>query len=225
MFLCNLISVREWQGREVDLKILNRTMPELGRSNLLKPWPYHWCPRVIKTHRPHHFLFSRVPAVLIVRDPRDVMVSGFHYVSGKVLTTDAGSFSEFIRHPKYGVKAWCDYHSRWRNKARFVIRYEELKKDDIDAFSRLSKALGINAREDEIERAIKMSRLQNLQKVEERERKAASLEKLTEYRFFRKGGTGEWRKYFTLKDATFFNAVLRKRGFEEYVVENLSESV
>src|SRR5436190_16347079 len=79
LFLCNLISLREWDGRPVTYGLLEATMPRLGHDNLFRPWPHPTMPRVVKTHRPYSRLFGRTQAIGIVRDPRDVMVSSYHF--------------------------------------------------------------------------------------------------------------------------------------------------
>ena len=60
--LCNLISLNEWSGREVEA-VLNETMPALGASNLFRPWPHSTIPRVIKTHHRYSPLFRNIPSI------------------------------------------------------------------------------------------------------------------------------------------------------------------
>ena len=67
--LCNLISLNEWGGRDVE-PILDQTMPALGANNLFHAWRHSTMPRVVKTHHPYTRLFRSVPAVGLIRDPR-----------------------------------------------------------------------------------------------------------------------------------------------------------
>jgi hypothetical protein len=127
-FLCNIISIREWDREVVTFPKLDDTMPELGVSNLVKHWKYNAIPRVVKTHKKRWPIFKNNDSVLIVRDPRDVMVSYYHSEKSKVGGTYSGNFSDFIRHPDFGIGAWCDHFTSWKPHAEIVLEYEEMKK-------------------------------------------------------------------------------------------------
>ncbi len=99
-FLCNLISICEWEGKTVDFTTLDQTMPELGIDNLLRPWKHDTVPRIVKTHKHFWSIFLNHKIILIVRDPRDVMVSYYHFETTKERPRFKGTFSEFIRHRK-----------------------------------------------------------------------------------------------------------------------------
>ena len=81
--LCNLISLCEWDGKRVDFPLLNKTMPEFGVNNLLDEWSHATIPRVIKTHKSFLPIFRNKRSVGIIRDPRDVMVSYYHYMKDR----------------------------------------------------------------------------------------------------------------------------------------------
>lgn len=62
---------------------VNAYMPEYGHPSLFKSWPFAPVPRLIKTHRRRNFLFGDMRTVLVVRDPRDIMVSMYHYARAR----------------------------------------------------------------------------------------------------------------------------------------------
>jgi len=97
--------------------------------------------------------FPRAPVVYVIRDPRDTMVSFFHYLnSGEFHRTNPGlddlrcdEFSEFLRRPnnayrRFGfyagdgfanvVERWAGHVQGWLDVPGIcIIRYEDLKQD------------------------------------------------------------------------------------------------
>lgn len=72
--------------------------------------------------------------LLLVRDPRDVLVSLYHHTQKRQLVLDSRglSFSDFLRHPKLGIERCVDYMNIWLSyKATFasfaIIRYESIR--------------------------------------------------------------------------------------------------
>jgi len=103
-FFCNLISICEWDGKTVDFTTLNNTMPELGIDNLLKPWDHdELIPIIVKTHKNFLSIFKGHKVIFLLRDPRDVMVSRYKYLTERPKPSFAGSFPEFIPDRKFGL--------------------------------------------------------------------------------------------------------------------------
>lgn len=220
-FLCNIISLREWGGETVTFPKLDATMPELGVSNLLMSWPHDTIPRVVKTHKPRWPIFRGNRVILLVRDPRDVMVSYYHFETGKRNGQFSGSFSEFIRHPKFGVEAWCRHYASWRTQATVVLTYAELKKDDVETFDRMLETIGVSLSRTLIRQAAERSRFEKIQEVEEKEGVRENSDHFEEgEQFTRKGETGQWDEYFNTTDLYYTRSLI-----EEYEIDiyNLSE--
>ncbi len=200
--LCNLISIREWDGKTVDFPLLNKTMPEFGVNNLLAPWPYITIPRVVKTHKPYLPFFSRNRSIGIIRDPRDVMVSHYHkrkYRGG----TYSGTFVEFIRDRHLGLDGWFRHYISWKDRWTLVVRYEDLRIDTFREFSRILNLLGVSYPEDTICEAIHRSSIENVRRVEQPpERKEA--------RFARDGQTQQWFAYFNQQDLEYYHELVEK---------------
>ena len=165
-FLCNLISLEEWGGREITFPLLDDTMPEVGRSNLLKEWKYDVIPRIVKTHKRRLFFMKKCHSIFLVRDPRDVMVSYYFFDKGRVNTDFDGSFSDFLRHPRKGLKGWVQHYQSWREHADVVVRFEDMKADDIQAFSNMLKGIGSEVGGKVIMKAAKRSRFEEMKKKE-----------------------------------------------------------
>lgn len=203
-FLCNIISLSEWDGKVVDFRTLDSTMPEIGVSNLMKPWPYSSLPRFVKTHKRCWPLFWRNRSVLVIRDPRDVMVSFYHYRTAHVKSPFTGTFSEFLTDTRYGLKQWFEYHKSWKRRCTVEIMYEKLRRDDTAEFSKMFDALGLWVPPHIFESAVHNSRFERVRELERR----FGLSKPEQFRpgflFTRQGKSGNWEEYFSTKDHTFY---------------------
>ena len=216
-FFCNLISLKEWDGETVTFPKLDGTMPELGVSNLLQEWSHETIPRIVKTHKSFWPFFDGKRGILLIRDPRDVMVSYYHFERDKVRGNYEGDFSSFIRHPKYGLEAWCKHYQSWQEEATVLLRYEDLKEDDVHEFSCMLDALSIHLSQDLIREAARQSRFEKVRKVEEKHDVRASGDYFKKgKRFTRKGKTGEWEDYFDDNDLQYFDQIMDTHSISIY---------
>jgi estrone sulfotransferase len=213
--LCNLVSLDELGGETVDFRRLNATMPELGVSNLLRPWPHSTIPRIVKTHRPYSKLFRSRRSVLVLRDPRDVMTSYYHYELGKEQPRFSGSFDEFLRHPRYGLEAWCRHCRSWIERAGLKIRYEALRKDDLGVFVTILDYLGVAADSETVSAAVERSRLDRIREVESAYGHDDQRFK-NGFHFARSGRSGDWRTMFSERDLELYAALQDKYGIRLY---------
>ncbi len=216
-FLCNLISLQEWDGQTVTFTRLDATMPELGRSNLLRNWHYEVIPRVVKTHKPYWPVFDGMRTILLTRDPRDVMVSYYHFEKGKRDGRFDGSFSAFLRHSKFGIRPWCEHLRAWRGNADVVLTYERLKQNDVREFNRMLNAIEVPLPQSLVQQAAERSRFQEIQKIESESgvRREESYFKEGK-KFTRKGETGQWEEYFDTTDLKYVSDVMSEYDIEMY---------
>jgi Sulfotransferase domain len=80
--------------------------------------------------------FATGLVLLLVRDPRDVVISGYFQVVRRLRLQTAGamSISDFIRHPRYGIEKAVRFNLHWFAAARdmsdlAIVRYEDLHHD------------------------------------------------------------------------------------------------
>lgn len=208
--LCNVISLCEWQGRDVE-PVLNDTMPALGANDLFRRWPHASVPRVIKTHHRYSPAFGLPTAIIVIRDPRDVMVSRFHLIRDK-RDESSQPFDRFIRDRRQGLESWFKHYASWRPHATLVLRYEDMLSDPHHAFGRLLDTLGSRIDDAVLSEAIERSSFPSLQAAERRRAPAATGNGL----FFRSGSSGQWREYFGDADHGYFAEVSKRYGVEEY---------
>jgi hypothetical protein len=212
--LSNLISLTELDGQIVDYKIAAEIMPSLGRSNLHKSWNFKSSPRFIKTHQPYRrFLFDITQRVAyIIRDPRDIMVSYFHYRKTRRKNPFQGNFTEFIRHPKYGLRACIQHYVTWRPHITHLIRYEKLKCDPSSEIRKIIHIFGLEAHEKYIEIAVHRSSFDQMRAfaVQRRHAKRSSQDGFITAR---KGQTNQWPEYFSDKDLNLYQQLCRELNF------------
>lgn len=211
LFLCNLISLREWDGREVDFPLLNQTMPELGVNNLLARWPHTTIPRVVKTHQRYRLVFGRKPSIGIIRDPRDVMVSYYHFTRDRK-GIYSGSFAQFIRHPRYGLSTWFAHYRSWRSRWSVVVRFEDMLEDPSRELRRILEVLEVQLPDDVVEEAVARASLGALRRAESRE-----TAKDHYGAFARSGTSGQWSTYFSDEDSAHYAELARLHGARVYV--------
>lgn len=161
----------------------------------------------MKTHHawgPHHpFAGLGGPCLLIIRDPRDVMLSGANYAR---LTRDARieplSYAHrFIEHGsdpawiKFGYGTWYEHYRSWTAQQDFpvhVVRYETLKTDPVPALVELCSFLGFEVTEADALRAVERTALAKLQDIEKKARQSGSFGGLNDgFNFFHKGQSGQ----------------------------------
>jgi len=212
LLLCNLISLYEWEGKTVDFPLLNKTMPELGINNLLEPWPHPTIPRVVKTHSSYSPLFRKTRSLGIIRDPLDVMVSYYHFQKHR-LCSYVGSFSEFIRHRRFGLESWFRHYTSWRDHWTLVVRYEDLRADTFREVSRILDMLAVDYPEDMVCEAVRRSSIENVRAVEKPPLASGN----KEARFARNGRTQQWVSYFSEQGLRYYCELADKYAVNVYV--------
>jgi hypothetical protein len=186
---------------EVDFPFLDSTMPAIGAGNVGDEWVFEPYPRLVKTHARWLPFFQGNRSIGLVRDPRDVMVSYYHYQKDRNQIYD-GSFSDFVRDHRFGLRRWIDHHDSWRDRWNLVIRYEDMKANTIGQLERILRFLGIETKPDQIERAVKRSAMERTRRVE------STASENENAQFARRGKTKQWTKYFSKDDEAFYQRLM-----------------
>ena len=215
-FLCNLIVLHECGRTDVNYELLDRMMPEIGRDNLMRQWPYRTIPRFVKTHRRRMRIYRNNKCVLIIRDPRDVMCSFYVYETGKIKPRFKGSFSDFIRDKKFGLEAWMKHYISWKADCSVLIKYEDLVEDDHKIFYRMLNSLGISMDVTILKHAVESSRFDRMRSVEEKY--GLSKENLFKEgtKFTRSGKSGSWKTFFSDNDIDYYESIKKRFDIYEY---------
>jgi Sulfotransferase domain len=165
-------------------------------------------PRVFKSHDCFDPRYRKV--IYIVRDPRDVAVSAYHYSVKVKLLPDScpiedfvplfmsGSFgSGLLADPRWG--SWHDNVASWlamqHNRKFLLLRYEDMLEDAARELGKVANFLGIEAAPHRIDRAVERSSADKMRELERAQSKDWQLTKETrqDKPFVRKARAGNWR--------------------------------
>ena len=118
-------------------------------------------------------LFRNNRIILLVRDPRDTVVSAYYQAIKRQKIYDK-SISEFIRDEKFGIKKILKFHEIWNEnqhipKDFMLLRYEDMQKDIKGEIKRLVAFLnGSKINEQKIEKATEFGKFDNMHKMEQK---------------------------------------------------------
>jgi len=144
-------------------------------------------------------------AVYIIRDPRDVAVSGADHF-GKTLDEMIAMMASptAIAMPMPGLivhelqSSWSNHvesWTKWNHPGIFTVRYEDLLADPYDQFARVARHFGISSDPARVRRAVEHSSFKQLQSMEADE---GFVERSTHSeKFFRSGRSGGWQDKLT----------------------------
>lgn len=143
--------------------------------------------------------------IYIIRNPLDVAISLANHNScsvdaainmmGAQQHAYSGSIIEQAHQIRHRLCSWSEHVESWQNAPKLnllTIRYEDMKTDPLDTFSRAMRFLTISFTEDAIRRAIDNASMEKLKHIEktkgfkERPAKVAT--------FFRKGTIDDWKE-------------------------------
>lgn len=208
--LANLIySGRLEDCDSISFSCLDSNMPELGYSSLnYSEWMFPEVPRLIKTHSNFYSFLSKSPIVYIVRDPFDVMISYYRYELGKTKPRFKGSFSQFIRHSKFGVESWAKHYVSWIPYIDFLIRYEDLKDDPISQFNRFLEFLKINVSNEILIQTHKNSEASKVKKIESQLGMTDKKKFSQEFSFVSSNDKFSFQNLFNDSDREYVNNIL-----------------
>jgi hypothetical protein len=119
------------------------------------------------------FRYARSRVILLVRDPRDIVTSYYHWLKN-LWDEDAvpQSLSGFVRHPVFGIDRVVRFLRIWDWNRRLpsdfmVLTYESLKSDQgPQALNRVAQFAGIDVSLDEAKRVYENSRADQMRRME-----------------------------------------------------------
>ena len=197
-----LIANLVYPEKNPDFSNINQLIPdpEAIAKRILESLPR---PRYIKSHQ---YFEPRFPKVIyIVRDPRDVVLSEYHFdIKRSVLSEDyplQEYVSRFVRgevnHP-YGT--WYENAATWfharRGDPRFLLmRYEDLQSQAMNGMRRIANFLGIAADQERLAFAIAQSSADRMRELEKKQGHlwSSTQETRKDKPFVRSAKAGGWK--------------------------------
>ncbi|XP_076616621.1 sulfotransferase 2B1-like [Chaetodon auriga] len=182
-------------------------------------------PRMLATHYHYNMMsssfFKAKPKVIyVMRNPKDVFTSSFHFYGMASFLENPGPQSEFLNKfldGKVNFGSWFDHVKSWLNaedKERIMyISYEEMIMDLKDSVARmaqfLDKSLDAEVTEKIAERCLFKNMKQN--KMSNYSTTPRELMDQTKSEFLRKGTSGDWKNQLTVAEAEYFDAVYKDK--------------
>jgi hypothetical protein len=212
-------------GQPVDFSTIERQVPDiyLNYDVQLRTLPR---PRYLKSHEAYRPDYRRV--VLIVRDPRDVALSYFHFLrKSNELAVDA-QLEDFL--PSFLVGrigtfgSWGENVGSWlgarRGSADFlVVRYEDLLENAEAQLARVAEMLKLPADNGQLRRAVENSRADHMRDLERSQREQHKYLKSSreDIPFVRAAKSGQWQTELAPQASrqieAAWGAVMRELGY------------
>ena len=161
-------------------------------------------PRVIRTHFPFDARFRRV--IYIVRDPRDIALSQYHYWRKVRRIEDDYPIERFMdiflagdlkrKNGSWGENVASWLAARHRDPQFLLLRYEDLLADTARELTRVAKFVGFSSDPELIARAVERSSANKMREKEKKEGQQSNLMKDSrqDLPFVRAAKSGGWKK-------------------------------
>ncbi|XP_006901904.1 PREDICTED: bile salt sulfotransferase-like [Elephantulus edwardii] len=169
---------------------------------------------------PKSFFNSKAKVIYLIRNPRDVLTSGFHFFKAVQYIKSPETFDQYFEcflqgNVIYG--SWFDHIRDWlqmQGKENFlVIFYEELKQNTASTVEKISQFLGKQLGPEELNSVLKNMSFEVMSS-----NKMANFSILPEDildhskgQLMRKGVTGDWKCHFTVAQNEAFDKVYQEK--------------
>jgi hypothetical protein len=158
-------------------------------------------PRIIKSHECFDPRYPRV--INIVRDPRDVVVSQYHYHRKIRKIDDDSPIEKFVTrflagetcpHGSWGQNVATWLYTSEGNPRYLLLRYEDLIADTPRELAKVVSFLKLPATPEQIAEAVERSSADRMRKLEKEQQHGLYKGSRPEMSFVRAAGSGGWRK-------------------------------
>ncbi|MGB8831501.1 MAG: sulfotransferase domain-containing protein [Candidatus Sulfotelmatobacter sp.] len=159
-------------------------------------------PRIIRSHECFDPRYPRV--IYVVRDPRDVVLSQYHYHRKLRKIEDDSPLEKFVARFLAGETcphgSWGQNISTWLSTMQgdprlLLLRYEDLVADTARELTKVVRFLNLAASSQQIAQAVERSSAEQMRKLEEKQMDKSALMKGSrkDLSFVRSARSGGWR--------------------------------
>ncbi|XP_028332319.1 sulfotransferase family 2, cytosolic sulfotransferase 2 isoform X2 [Gouania willdenowi] len=197
---------------------------EESRASLLK-LEERPSPRMFTTHfhynmMPESFFQVRPKVIYVMRNPKDVFTSAYHYYGITSFLVKPGSQKEFLHKfldGKVIFGSWFDHVKGWLNadykENILYVSYEEMIKDLQGSVSRMAEFLNKPLDVEVMEKIAERCSFKNMKQNDMSNYSLVPSEFMdqTKSAFLRKGIAGDWKNLLTAEETEHFDAVYKEK--------------
>ncbi|XP_035293650.1 bile salt sulfotransferase 1 isoform X2 [Cricetulus griseus] len=181
-------------------------------------------PYQISSHLPFHlfprtFFSSKAKMIYVIRNPRDVLVSGYYYWSKTKFAKNPESLTTYFEwflkgNVPYG--SWFEHTRGWLSMRKcenfLLLSYEDMKKDTRRTIEKICDFLGKKLEPDELDMVLHYSSFQAMKENKMSNYSLLKKEIVADgFVFLRKGTTGDWKNHFTVAQTEAFDKVFQEK--------------
>jgi sulfotransferase family protein len=161
-------------------------------------------PRILKSHETFDPRYKKV--IYIVRDPRDVAVSLYHWLIKRRVLPDGYPIDQYVLRFLTGEftetsGSWSDNVLTWlatrQNTRNFLLlRYEDMLRDPLEQLRKAASFLNVDSNAERLQRAVELSsadRMRKLEQVQSLQWKCTQNDR-QDIPFVRTATAGKWSK-------------------------------
>jgi len=208
-------------GRPAQFDAVRRAIPHVNPYQTAEPI-VSGVGRLYLTHEQYSHVYGGFPAIYLVRDVRDVVLS--EYRRQQMNESYPGAFDAFLedflagRIHRFG--SWNDHVAGWRftgasDRRSMLLRYEDLRRDPARGVSDALSFLGAPRPADVVERAVEHNALDAMRGKEDR---TTLPDARPGFRFVNAGASGSWRDRLSAEQIrrieSVTGATLERLGYE-----------
>ncbi|XP_069395138.1 amine sulfotransferase-like [Paralichthys olivaceus] len=180
-------------------------------------------PRIFGTHLPPDMLplavkEQQIKLIYVWRNPKDILVSLYHFAQSWVLLETPKSFEDFFQQfldGKVYMGSWFDHlneYSAARNQLNIhFVQYENMLKDLRGEVVKLCAFLEQDLTDEAIDRVVEMSTFKNMKTNPNANYKDFLERERYKKETMRKGVAGDWKNHFTVAQNQRFDKVFKEK--------------
>ena len=198
---------------------LDMCTPTFDKYHFGKPLP---SPKLAKTHLPYDMVAKMVEqgtkVVVGLRNPKDTLVSYFHFYQMVIAFNFKGTFGQFFelfrtKHLLYGDP--IEFSLGWWNQRHrdnvYICFYEDFNENAFEEVEKIAKFLGQDLTKEQTEAIVQWASFKNMKQ-----------EKTTNYSNFepfdfkvspymRKGTVGDWKNYLSETQSKYIDDICQEK--------------
>ncbi|KAG7492249.1 hypothetical protein MATL_G00011650 [Megalops atlanticus] len=181
-------------------------------------------PRLIKTHLPvqlvpKSFWEQNCRVLYVARNPKDTIVSFYHFDRMNQIQPEAGPWEDYIdkfNSGKLVFGSWYDHVQGWWDQRESYPRmlylfYEDMKEDLMGEISRVCSFLGLSLSEKELQRVTGLTTFEVMKENSMADYSSIGVLDQSISPFMRKGTVGDWKNHFTVSQNEAFDEEYKQR--------------